>query len=578
MANYSTQRRLAAILAADVAGYTQLMEKDSDGTVTAWRKARLDVIDPKITEFDGRIVKHTGDGFLAEFGAVTNAVNCAVEMQRSLRESSLDFRMGVHLGEVIEELDDIHGEGVNLAARLEALAEPGSICVSGDVYNQVRNRLDYEFKDLGEKEVKNVSTPVQVYAIRFDSAATSKIQERSVIGKPSIAVLAFDNLSGDPEQEYFSDGIAEDLITELSRFRWFFVIARNSSFSYKGQSPDIRKVAADLGVRYVVEGSVRRAGERVRISAQLIDGESGNHVWAERYDRDLHDIFAVQDEITGAITGAIAPSFVSAEIRRTDRKASENFNAWDYAMRGNWHLWRMGNEEFVEAQRFFEAALQLDPKSVIAVSGMAVCMGWQVTFGLTKDVEQASIKGHQYAQRAVELDDEDAWAHTSLGFVNYLTGEHDKARRACQRAISLNPNLALAEGVLSVIYAWAGIYEEAISHAEKAERLSPRDPAHSLWHLARGQAEYQAGNYETAASWAKKMIEGTPKFPGAWRILAASFANLGRLEEAKSAIKQLLMILPNDNMKLARRIVPGAPTECREHFFDGLRKAGLPEN
>ena len=407
--------------------------------------------------------------------------------------------------------------------------------------------------------------------------ASTRTAPRSVSDKPSIAVLPFNNLSGDPEQEYFSDGISEDLITELSRFRWFFVIARNSSFSYKGQSPDIRRVAEELGVRYVVEGSVRRAGERVRISAQLVDGETGNQLWAERYDRDLTDIFAVQDEITQAITGAVTPSFASAEAHRADRKAPENFDAWDYAMRGNWHLWRMGKDEVAEARRSFESALGLDPKSVVALSGLAMCAAWQVTFGWAEPMDSATAHGYQAAQRAVELDDQDAWAHAALGFVNFLTREHDEAESACLRAIDLNPNLVLAEAVLSLIYAWANRYDDAVLHVEKAQRLSPRDSTHGMWSMAQAAAEYQAGNYEPAVACAKAIIAAMPKFPAAWRYLAASYAKLDRIGEAEAAIQQLLQILPNDSLKQARTLVPGADQKCREHFFDGLQKAGLPE-
>ena len=317
MAEERIQRRLAAILAADVVGYSKLMEADEDATVSAWHAARSDTIDPGIADHKGRIVKHTGDGFLAEFPTVAEAVNCAVAMQKKLAENTLDFRMGINLGDIMDDGEDIHGDGVNIAARLEGIADTGGICVSGSVYEQVRKKLDFIFEDLGEQTVKNLSTPVRAYKVFLEDIAA---KTGAVSDKPSIAVLAFDNLSGDPEQEYFADGIAEDVITALSRFHWFFVIARNSSFAYKGRNVDIRQVGRELGVRYVLEGSVRKGGNRLRITAQLIEAETGNHLWAEKYDGALEDVFDLQDQITEGVAGAIEPSLRLAEIERARRK------------------------------------------------------------------------------------------------------------------------------------------------------------------------------------------------------------------------------------------------------------------
>jgi adenylate cyclase len=325
------KRRLSAILAADIVGYTRLMEVDEDGTLAAWRGARADIIEPAIARHHGRIVKLTGDGFLAEFAAVSDAVVCAVALQTALDAGTLAFRMGINLGDVVEEAGDIYGEGVNIAARLEALAEPGGICLSAGVYDQVKNRVEETFTDLGERQLKHVAHPVRVYALNIDKPAdaeNSPAPSRADSDKPSVAVLPFDNLSGDKEQEYFSDGMAEDIITALSRLRGFSVTARNSSFAYKGKSPDIRTVAKELGVRYVLEGSVRKAGNRVRITAQLIDGQSGNHIWAERYDRELDDIFELQDEITLTVVGALEPELGRAERERARHKATDNLAAW----------------------------------------------------------------------------------------------------------------------------------------------------------------------------------------------------------------------------------------------------------
>ena len=372
MAEREVQRRLAAILAADVAGYTRLMEQDTEGTVAAWQDARDDVIEPTISKHSGRTVKLTGDGFLAEFPTVQEAVRCAMEMQDALADSSLDFRMGVNMGDIVDDGRDIHGEGVNVAARIEALADVGGISISGSVYEQVRNRIEASYEDRGEHEVKNVSAPVRVFAIRLVGSVEVASTPAVVINdKPSIAVLPFDNLSGDPEQEYFSDGITEDFITALSHIRQFYVIARNTTFTYKGQAVDVQTVAKDLDVQYVLEGSVRKAENRVRISAQLIDGDTGKHLWAEKYDRKLEDIFAVQDEITLTVVGAIEPELAKAEQRRATSKKPEILDAWDCYHQGMW-LWQtMGKDNIAEARQLFERAMELDPNFGPAYAGYA---------------------------------------------------------------------------------------------------------------------------------------------------------------------------------------------------------------
>jgi TolB-like protein/Flp pilus assembly protein TadD len=393
--------------------------------------------------------------------------------------------------------------------------------------------------------------------------------------KPSIAVLPFENMSGDPEQEYFADGIAEDIITGLSKFHWFFVIARNSSFSYKGTSPDIRQVASELGVQYVLEGSVRKAGNRVRITAQLIDATTGRHVWAERYDRDLHDIFEVQDEISEAITTTVAPAFILAEHVRAERKAPKNFDAWDNVLRGNWCLWR-AKDRIAEARQYFEAALELDPKSSMAHSGLAISLNQMIIFGMVDDIEETRSTAYQTARRAVELDDNDAGAHCALGVTNFFTHRLDSAIAACQRALELNPNFATAEAFLSITYSWLGEDDNAIEHAITAGRLDPRD-TDLIGNLSRACAEFGAGNYEQARDWAKRTTEVTPDFMAGWRYLAASLAYLGQLDEARAAKDQLLRVMPNDSLSYLRKSFPSASPERVEQLVEGLRKAGLPE-
>lgn len=394
--------------------------------------------------------------------------------------------------------------------------------------------------------------------------------------RPSIAVLPFNNISGDPDQEYFADGLAEDIITGLSKFHWFFVIARNSSFTYKGSVVDVKQVGRELGVRYVLEGSVRKAGSRVRITAQLIDAQLGHHVWAGRYDRDFGDIFAVQDELTESIIGAVAPSFIAAEAMRIERKPPESLDAWDYVMRGNWHLWRLNKEDVAEARRLFERARELDPRNTLALSGIAFTLGFSINFGWVDDLDEARRLGYDVAQRAVGLDENNAGAYLALAVIKFYLNDLDAAVTACRRALDLNPNLAAAEGWLAIVLSWRGDYEESTIHAERSFRLSPRDN-HSMWSLAQTTANFGAGNYEKSVEWARKVIGATPEFPIPWRYLVASLAHLGRLEEARAAKGHLLRIMPNESLRLVYAALPSANADRMQRFAEGLRKAGIPE-
>ena len=589
MAEERVQRRLAAILAADVVGYSRLMEADEEGTRARLRGLQAELIAPRIAADGGRVVKTMGDGILVEFPSAVDAVRNALAVQTAMAEYDDDlpedrriiFRVGINVGDVIVEGDDIHGEGVNVAARLEGLCEPGQVYVSGAVHDQVVGKLAASFDDLGSQAVKNMAKPVRVYRVRSGTTPTVPLGSASkappLPDKPSIAVLPFNNMSGDPEQEYFADGIAEDIITALSRFHWFFVIARNSSFSYKGTSPDVRQVSKDLGVRYVLEGSVRKGGNRVRVTAQLIDATTGRHIWGERYDRNLEDIFAVQDEISEAITTTVAPAFVAAEAQRAERKAPENLDAWDYAMRGNWYLSRRGRVDIAKAIQFFERALDADPKSTMALSGLAFALCWVNLFGWDDDLATVRARAHDAAKRAVDLDDNDAWAHAIMGWVRFSLRELDGAITECERALELNPNLALAASVLSIACSWRSDNEDAVRYAKMAERLSPRDPAQSMWSFARAAAEFGSKNYEESMEWAKVTSEIMPEFPGAWRYLAASLGHLGRLDEARAAVRQLLTISPHDNLRLVSAAFPARRPERLEQYVGGLRIAGLPE-
>ena len=398
----------------------------------------------------------------------------------------------------------------------------------------------------------------------------------SLPNKPAIAVLPFVNMSGDPEQDYFADGISEDIITDLSRFHWFYVVARNSSFIYKGMAVDVKQVARELGVQYVLEGSVRKVGNQVRINAQLIDATAGCHIWAERYDRNIDDIFSAQDEISEAITTTVAPTFITVEAQRAARKTPEDYSAWDYTARGNWHLWRRGKDDIAQAIQLFESALKINSETTSAHSGLAFALCWAYIFGWQDDLVAVRKKAVNAARRAVDLDDADAWAHTILGWVHFISNELDAAITECKRALELNPSLALAESVLSISCSWRGDNEEAVQHAKMAQRLSPRDPGQSMWSFALACAEFGAGNYQQTVDWAKIATSVMPEFPGAWRYLAASLGHLDRLDDARAATQQLLHIMPHDNLKIVRAHLPSAKPKRMEQFIEGLRKAGLP--
>jgi adenylate cyclase len=590
MAEERVERRLAAIMVADVVGYSHLMEIDEAGTLSRLKRVRSEIFDPTTDKFRGHVFKSTGDGALAEFSSAVDAVQCAVDIQRGLAKRNADqpenarviLRIGISLGDVIVDGDDLFGNGVNVAARLEGLAEAGGICVSGNVHEHLGNALDVAFEDLGEQTVKNIERPVRAYRVNLEPAAATPMKGHSdtppaLPSKPSIVVLPFQNMSGDPEQEYFSDGISEDITTCLSRFNWFFVIARNSAFTYKGKAVNIAEVARELGVQYVLEGSVRKAGNRVRITAQLIDATTNSHVWADQYDRELTDIFAVQDEITQAITGTVAPEFISAEARRASRKAPESMDAWDYTVRGASSFWRMDKESMAEARRLFENALNLDPNNLIALSCLALTCSFQTAWGTVDDRDETRLRAEEASKRAIDLHENDAWAQAAYSLVSAHAGRHDVSLRAARRAVELNPNLALAEGFLAQRLAWAGNYEEANLHADRAERLSPRDPAKFWWNFPRAVAAFMASDYEEYRRWATSVTEDAPHFAGGWINLAVSNAYLDRPDEAKAALEKFISLIPNGSVQRMASFIPAQRAEDKERFLEGCRKAGLPE-
>ncbi|OLE34682.1 MAG: hypothetical protein AUG47_00545, partial [Alphaproteobacteria bacterium 13_1_20CM_3_64_12] len=504
MAEDRVERRLAAILAADVAGYSRLMGADEEGTLAALKAHRRAVLDPKITEHRGRIVKTTGDGLLVEFASVVDAVRCAVDIQRQMAERNagvaaeqrIEFRIGLNVGDIIIDDKDIYGDGVNIAARLEGLAAPGGICVSRVVRDQVRDKLDFSFEDMGEQQVKNIARPVRTHRVRLDSpvdepsaaAVATTRSAQPLPQKPSIAVLPFANMSGDAEQEYFSEGITEDIITNLSHNHAFFVISRSTSFAFKGPAVDVGKIGRELGVRYVLEGSVRRAGNRVRITAQLIEAASGHHLWADRYDRELADVFAVQDEISRSITGAIAPGIIAAEIRQAQRKGPDQLDAWDRTVRAHWHIRRFTQVDLAEARRLLEEAIDLDPTNSMAYADLAFARHFEAVFGWGDGSAESHVRLGEAARNAVAADDSDAMAHTALAIFDLFSNRHEEARRRLQRALELNPNSEFARGYLGGSYAFGGDYEAALANLEEAIRLSPRSQLLVIWHLCEGWA------------------------------------------------------------------------------------------
>ncbi len=589
MAEEHVERRLTAILAADVVGYSRLMGTDEEGTLAALKMLRREVADPKIKEHRGRIVHTTGDGLLGEFASVVDAVRCAVEVQREMAarnadvpaERRIDFRIGVNLGDIIIDENDIFGDGVNVAARLEALADPGGICVSRVVRDQVRDKLAISFEDMGEQRVKNIARPVRAYRILLAEKAgvpsiLPETAPRPLPDRPSIAVLPFKNVSGDPEQEYFVDGITEDIITALSQWRWFLVIARNSTFAYKGKSVDLKEVGRDLGVRYVLEGSMRRAGQRVRITSQLIDTATGTHLWAERYDRDLTDIFAVQDDITSRVAAAIEPALSRAENQRVIAKRPENMGAWDYCQRGFWHVHKGTRADGMAAYGLFEQALTLDPNLADAHLGLARALIVQWDYGSVEDFAPFVRQARESALQAAALDSENPQAQYVLAQTSHWAGDVGAAIAHASRAIELNANFALGHFYLGIGLSLDGRHQQALEAIETGLRLSPRDPRASTWLANKARVLYHLRCYEEAIETALAARRIRPHAYGSL-VLVASYAQLGCDGEATSALAEI-PTLPGGSAKTVRWYLDRySDPVAREHMAEGLRKAGVPE-
>jgi TolB-like protein/class 3 adenylate cyclase len=589
MAHARVERRLAAILAADVAGYSRLMGADEVGTLAALKALRNEIIDPEIASHKGRIVKTTGDGILAEFASAVDAVVCAVAIQKRMAERTADgtepriqFRVGINVGDIIIEDGDIFGDGVNVASRVEGECEPGRVYLSEDTFRQIRSKTEFVFDDLGERSLKNIEQAVRIYAVRptASSAAASAEQAAKfhkplpLPEKPSIAILPFQNMSGDPEQEYFADGMVEDIITELSRSRSLFVIARNSSFAYKGKAVDIKQVGRALGVRYVLEGSVRKAGDRVRITGQLIDAETGSHIWGERYDGTLEDL---QDRVTISVIAAIAPQLERAEIARAQRKPTESLQAYDYYLRALASTNRFTRESNIEALKLTQTANDLDPNFAAAFALGANCYVQRWGFGWSSggsDVTEA----RRLASRALELDKDDpavlALAGQTLGL---LVGEVEEGAALLARAISLNPNLAAARFWNGWIQIYLGDHDAAIEQFQVGLRMSPLDVRIFLALRGMAYAHFFAGRYEEASSWAKIYVQQNPNHVVAHRILMACHAMSGKVQEARQACVLALKLDPGQRISRIKDWGPWRRAEYVETLSHALRIAGMPE-
>jgi len=578
------ERRLDAIFTADVAGYSRLVGADEEGTIDRLSAHRRELIEPKIAEHQGRLVKTTGDGVLAEFASPVKAVRCAIDVQHGMAARNVDipegsrieFRIGINLGDVVVDDDDIYGDGVNIAARLENIAEPGSVFISRAVRDFVTDTAELVLEDLGERELKNIAKPVQVFRIAApaQAVAASQAPAPAVPQKPSIAVLPFTNMSGDAEQEYFSDGMTEDLITDLSKISALFVIARNSSFAYKGRLVKVQEIGRDLGVRFVLEGSIRKSGNRVRITAQLIDAESGGHLWAERFDRDLTDIFATQDEVVEKIVRALAVTLTQGEEKRLGRRGTDNVAAYEAVLRARELLGAATRETVAQARAMYQRAIELDASYAVPHAGLAATAVSDYVSDWADDPGAELDQAERWARRALELDESEPFAHMALGHVLLWRRDHDGALAEFRSMIALDPNFAQGHSATGLALMYAGRAAEALEAFALSKRLDPHYPSIVLHYLA--QANFSLGNCGTAAKQLLERIARTPGTDSSRMMLAACYGHLGRVEEARAAWAELLKVNPDFSLEQRERVLPYKDPRDFARIADGLAKAGLP--
>jgi len=576
------ERKLAAIFAADIAGYSRLMARDEVGTLARLKRCRA-IIDRLIASHHGRIFNTAGDSVVADFASAVDAVQCAVAVQAAIVTENaggtvnepMQFRIGVHVGDVMVDGDNLLGDGVNIAARLEALAEPGAICISASARDHIGNKLPLAFDDVGDQKVKNIDQAIRVYRVQVEKLPAQPVAALPLPDKPSIAVLPFANMSGDPEQEYFADGMVEEISTALSRIRWFFVIARNSTFTYKGHAVDVKQVGCELGVRYVLEGSVRKSGNRIRITAQLVEAATGNYVWAERYDRDLADIFAVQDEITERVVAAIEPELYAAEHVRSQSKPPDSLDGWECVIRALSLIGQGTRDENTEAEALCRRAIAVAPGYGRAHSLLAWALLRRTVW--SGDLQTVVPEISAETQTALAIDDRDPWAHLAQGMLQQRLGHPGEAARSARRALELNPNFALAHAFLASALGRQGAYQKAVNCAEHALRLSPRDRLVGYYaSLAMAQVHFAGERYPECVIWTRNMIEKSPEYLPGHFFLTAALAMAGDLAAAAEARGTLLRLRPefsltwmNENARQTGKLA--------ERLCEGLRKAGVPE-
>jgi adenylate cyclase len=586
------QRRLAAVMAADVAGYSRLMGCDEERTLARLKTLRKTLVDPTIAAHRGRIVKTTGDGMLVEFASAVDAARCAIEIQRQMAERNrgvppelrIEFRIGIHVGDIIIDDDDIFGDGVNIAARLEGIAEPGGVCISDDAYRQIRGKIDVAFENIGKQTLKNIAEPMEAWQLRpagevaatAGSVSVSKTQDLALPDKPSIVVLPFDNMSAEPGQDYLADGIVEAITAALSCIRSFFVIARSSAFTYKGRATNARDVGKELGVAYLLEGSVQKAGNRLRIIVQLIETEGGAHVWSSRFDGAIDEFFDLEDRITEQVAGALQPSIRIAEIERSRRKRPQELGCYDYTMRALPHVWALEKEESAKALELLDQALAIDPDYPLALSLAGWCHAQRSVYNWADDIAVSQAMARSLAERAAEMSGDDSVILAVLGAVHTFVRNYGTARVLLERAVTLDPNAAWAWSRLGWLEAYADQSQKAIGNFERALRLSPIDPMNFNNFVGLGSAHEVAQEYDKAAAFYRRALEERPNAHWIHRNLAACLSGAGRAEEAQQAFAELMRYYPDLTISKFKQAMVFSPAVL-DRMAENLRKLGLPE-
>ena len=591
MAGERVERRLAAVLAADVAGYSRLMGGDEEHTLAQLKTLRKTLVDPVIAVHRGRIVKTTGDGILVEFASVVDAARGAVEIQRGMavhnadipKEIRIEFRIGIHVGDIIIDDNDIFGDGVNIAARLEGIAEPGGVCISDDAHRQIRGKIDIPFDDIGEQTLKNITEPMRAWHIRIAGEAAPavpssriQVQDLTLPDKPSIVVLPFDNMSAEPGQDYLADGIVEAITAALSCIRSFFVIARSSAFTYKGRTTNARDIGKELGVAYLLEGSVQKAGNRLRIIVQLIETEGGAHVWSSRFDGALDEFFDLEDRITEQVAGALQPSIRIAEIERSRRKRPQDLGSYDYTIRAMPHIWVLEREESDKALELLERAIAIDPNYPLALSLTGWCHAQRSVYNWTDDFAESQATARSLAERAAEMSSDDPVILAVLGAVHTFLRNYGTARVLLNRAVTLDPNAAWAWSRLGWLENYTDQPEKALANFERALRLSPIDPMNFNNYVGMGSAHEVTQEYDRAAAFYRRALEERPNAVWIYRNLASSLSGAGRVDEAQQAFAKLMRSYPDLTVSKYKQAMVFSPTVL-DRMAEALRRLGLPD-